>query len=409
MNRTIALIACLLVSTAPFAQTTTATKQLPTVNTIRHQVIRIYTLVLKAEIKHMGRKKPIQSGFCYSDKSTLPTINDHLVPGDYDKKKQKVTADLREWISDKEYLFRSYIEYPDTLIYGDLLTCTLHLDNYGVTYESKVGSLYHPSLITTAQLEYKKQHQILHTLKPNLVPSKEIEISLKLESDGGLSIENQGLVISSNPFPTIVDYSMKFDNWPDEKPLRIYLNQDNKLFYRAFATNNLGTDYGNMFEVELKKKDGNQFIVHSRTFLTNTVKPTIGQPNHKIILDLVNEIRTRGINCGSKYYPPVPSVRWSSKLQSMALSYSKEMDRQDQMSHHLHKVPSLSQRARKSNYNYLYIGENLARGEFFSEKSVVDGWFASKDHCINLMKRGYTEVGVARSGHYWTQILATKK
>jgi cysteine-rich secretory family protein len=49
---------------------------------------------------------------------------------------------------------------------------------------------------------------------------------------------------------------------------------------------------------------------------------------------------------------------------------------------------------RKSGYNYLYAGENLARG-FDSSSDVVTAWMNSPEHRANLLSPNYTDIGFA--------------
>ena len=47
------------------------------------------------------------------------------------------------------------------------------------------------------------------------------------------------------------------------------------------------------------------------------------------------------------------------------------------------------------NYLYLYVGENLALGDFKSESELVQAWMNSPGHRENIMNSNYTEIGVA--------------
>jgi len=42
-----------------------------------------------------------------------------------------------------------------------------------------------------------------------------------------------------------------------------------------------------------------------------------------------------------------------------------------------------------------------------NEEEVMKSWLKSPGHCANIMNPNVTEVGVARSGNYWTQLFAT--
>ena len=46
-------------------------------------------------------------------------------------------------------------------------------------------------------------------------------------------------------------------------------------------------------------------------------------------------------------------------------------------------------------YNYKVTGENLALGDFKSEKDLVDAWMASPGHRANILNTDYTEIGIA--------------
>lgn len=41
-----------------------------------------------------------------------------------------------------------------------------------------------------------------------------------------------------------------------------------------------------------------------------------------------------------------------------------------------------------------------------NEEEVMKSWLKSPGHCANIMNPDVTEVGVARSGTYWTQLFA---
>lgn len=47
-----------------------------------------------------------------------------------------------------------------------------------------------------------------------------------------------------------------------------------------------------------------------------------------------------------------------------------------------------------ANYNYVYAGENLARG-FNTSEEVTNAWMSSPDHKANMLSQNYTEVGFA--------------
>ena len=51
--------------------------------------------------------------------------------------------------------------------------------------------------------------------------------------------------------------------------------------------------------------------------------------------------------------------------------------------------------AKSAGYDYVVIGENLALGNFSSDKTLLDAWMASPGHRANILNSRYKEIGVA--------------
>lgn len=51
-------------------------------------------------------------------------------------------------------------------------------------------------------------------------------------------------------------------------------------------------------------------------------------------------------------------------------------------------------------YEYSYIGENLAMGDFEDEQEMVNAWMNSPGHRENILNKNYTEIGVAVAKGY---------
>ncbi|MBL7110644.1 MAG: hypothetical protein ISS19_01735 [Bacteroidales bacterium] len=49
------------------------------------------------------------------------------------------------------------------------------------------------------------------------------------------------------------------------------------------------------------------------------------------------------------------------------------------------------------------------RSQDSTEKAVIEAWLDSPGHCKNIMNDKVTELGVATSGAYWTQVFAKPK
>ena len=126
------------------------------------------------------------------------------------------------------------------------------------------------------------------------------------------------------------------------------------------------------------------------------------------MLSLVNEWRLKGCNCGSTYFPPVNAVVWNDNLELAAYNHSKDMDDKNFFSHTGSDGSDAGDRLDRVNYAWQTYGENIANG-YTSEEAVVKGWIESEGHCKNIMNANFQQMGVAKSGSYWTQVFATPK
>ncbi|HVI48851.1 MAG TPA: CAP domain-containing protein [Chitinophaga sp.] len=132
--------------------------------------------------------------------------------------------------------------------------------------------------------------------------------------------------------------------------------------------------------------------------------------NESLILQLVNDVRTKGCDCGAAKMPPVPPLRWSDSLAAVALAHSVDMDRDNYFDHIDKTGNDPGQRATQAGYAWRAVGENIARGQR-TEAEVVNAWLKSPGHCTNLMEAGFKEMGVARTKdqNTWTQLFGTRK
>ncbi len=139
----------------------------------------------------------------------------------------------------------------------------------------------------------------------------------------------------------------------------------------------------------------------------NDAKPNPSRDLDKsLILYLVNEYRAAGADCGGEHYPPVDPLQWNSKIELAAQSHSDDMYENDFYGHAGSDGSSPGDRLDRVDYHWSTYGENVAIGEMLTEKTVVDGWVASPEHCKNIMHGSFTEMAVARTDKYWTQKFA---
>jgi uncharacterized protein YkwD len=117
--------------------------------------------------------------------------------------------------------------------------------------------------------------------------------------------------------------------------------------------------------------------------------------------------------CGTVDMPAAGNLVWNDLLFSAAARHSEDMARNDYFSHTGRDGRSPGDRVSAEGYSWRVAGENIAAGQA-SVSAVMSAWLASPGHCENLMRREYTDVGVAcivaPSGstysRYWTMKLA---
>lgn len=129
--------------------------------------------------------------------------------------------------------------------------------------------------------------------------------------------------------------------------------------------------------------------------------------NRTLMLQLVNNARTKGCQCGDTWYYPVPPVKWNDLLEKAALSHSSDMASKKFFSHTAPDGSRGGDRIVKAGYSWMRYGENIGMG-YANEREMVEGWLKSPGHCKNIMGKEYKEMGVARVGEYWTQEFASK-
>lgn len=125
------------------------------------------------------------------------------------------------------------------------------------------------------------------------------------------------------------------------------------------------------------------------------------------LLDLVNEVRTSGCNCGTVYFPPVDSVVWNQLLEQAAINHSGDLFLHDTLMHLGSNGSTPRMRMEAVGYVPTYWGENIASG-YQTEVNAMAAWLKSEGHCKSIMKGAYKEMGVGRVGNFWTQLLTDR-
>jgi uncharacterized protein YkwD len=129
--------------------------------------------------------------------------------------------------------------------------------------------------------------------------------------------------------------------------------------------------------------------------------------NKSVMLQLVNDVRKAGCQCGDTYYYPAPAVSWNAQLEAAAYEHSEDMYTNNYFNHTALDGSNGGVRIERAGYDWATFGENIAMG-YRTEKDVVNDWLQSPGHCKNIMNRNFKEMGVARVGNYWTQEFGAK-
>ena len=147
-------------------------------------------------------------------------------------------------------------------------------------------------------------------------------------------------------------------------------------------------------------------------------------------LEAINNARSTARDC----YPNDPNrgfmeathpLTWNNELYASALEHASDLAESDTFSHSGSgttsditgdgKASEFFERILANGYTHYYsVGENIAGGQKNLEE-VMTAWLKSPEHCTNIMKDTYKEIGVAvvlndesTYGIYWTQNFGSK-
>ncbi len=91
----------------------------------------------------------------------------------------------------------------------------------------------------------------------------------------------------------------------------------------------------------------------------------------------------------------LPTLKENSKLNLTAQKKIEDMFNYQYFAHESLQGEEVADLARKNNYQFLVIGENLAMGNFVNDESLVEAWMNSPGHRENILSKNYHEIGVA--------------
>jgi uncharacterized protein YkwD len=132
-------------------------------------------------------------------------------------------------------------------------------------------------------------------------------------------------------------------------------------------------------------------------------------------LQLVNDVRAKGVRCGERAFGPAPPVKLSETLATAAFGHADDMAKHNYFEHEDRRGRTPADRVRAVGYSEKLVGENIAYGPKSADE-VVQGWLDSPGHCENIMDPRFVEMGIAyaagqssRRGLFWVQVLAAPK
>lgn len=126
------------------------------------------------------------------------------------------------------------------------------------------------------------------------------------------------------------------------------------------------------------------------------------------MLAAVNRVREAGGVCGDEVMPPAPALIWDARLEAAAREHARDMSQNGFFGHTGSDGAGLGERVDRAGYDWVSVGENLARRQR-SVGEVVTDWQRSEGHCRNLHDPGFREIGAALVDGHWTQVFGVPR
>jgi uncharacterized protein YkwD len=134
------------------------------------------------------------------------------------------------------------------------------------------------------------------------------------------------------------------------------------------------------------------------------------------ILQIVNQARIAGRECGGKTFAPAAPLVIDPALTRAATEHADDMALHLKFDHSGSDGSTPAQRVERAGFGeHKLVGENIAAGAM-SPSDVAQGWLASPAHCENIMDPHFTHTGIAfaenvasASRVYWAQEFAVHR
>jgi hypothetical protein len=124
------------------------------------------------------------------------------------------------------------------------------------------------------------------------------------------------------------------------------------------------------------------------SYFSSTFPKVLGQAIDISVEKLVQLTNDKRIENGEK------PLKFNEKLSQAAALKAEDMFKNDYWAHNSPTGVTPWVFVKDSGYQYIYAGENLARG-FTNSEDVVNAWMASESHKNNLLSGNYEDIGFA--------------
>lgn len=96
-----------------------------------------------------------------------------------------------------------------------------------------------------------------------------------------------------------------------------------------------------------------------------------------------------------RYRAGLSTLTPNSLLTKVAFLRMQDLFARQYFAHETPTGETVADVAKSVGYTYITVGENLALGDFYSNKQVVDAWMNSPGHRANILSDKYSEIGIA--------------
>lgn len=97
----------------------------------------------------------------------------------------------------------------------------------------------------------------------------------------------------------------------------------------------------------------------------------------------------------------LPALLVHTALRQAARLHAVDMEGREEMSHYGADGSDPGVRITRQGYVWRTYGENIAAGQTTAEQ-VMRAWMSSPGHKDNILRASFKEIGIGRSGNYWT-------